>query len=127
MRGQFHWDLINGFNMNKDILFLTNRTDEDHTRSYLKENLNFHNREIICSSSLSDCSEYKIILIDQFLNDANSVNHVQKIRESNEDSLIFLLASRDYTATEEEIINTYKISIFSLPISEVELFNRIIA
>jgi hypothetical protein len=76
--------------------------------------------------NLSRESKENIIILDQIVDGEASIINLQKIYDSLSFDKIYLLTSKNFTEKEEMIINKYKISVFTLPINENEIFNRII-
>lgn len=112
------------------IKFITDRNEKDKTLIYLKEIFSFHS--ITFSSiklnkiNLEKSSKGNILLLDQIVEGVASVEHLKEIHENLAFEKIYLLTSKVFTEEEEMLINKFKISVFTLPINETEIFNRII-
>ena len=113
--------------MSSDILILSSRDRGDQTIQEIMQTMSFHQREVSLSTKIEESMNYKVILIDQFLNGISSTSFLEKLRTTNKTASMYLLSSRDFTKKEEETINTNKVSVMSLPLIEADLFNRIIA
>lgn len=113
-----------------NIYFITDRKKNDTTLLHLQEIFNFHGITIEYSTlenlKFSKWSSKKIILIDQIINGDPATQVIDKIASYNRHISIYMFSSKKFTEDEETTINKNKISIFSLPINENEIFNRII-
>jgi hypothetical protein len=112
------------------VQFITDRNEDDETLIYLNDIFNFHSVSFSFSTfnkiNLLRDFEENIIILDQIVDGVASVINLKKVYESLSFKKIYLLTSKNFTETEEMIINKYKISVFTIPINEYEIFNRII-
>jgi len=113
-----------------NIYFITDRKKNDSTLMHLQDIFEFHEVKIEYSSleniRFSKWSSKKVILIDQIINGDPATQVIDQITSYNKHSSIYMFSSKKFTDEEETTINKNKISIFSLPINENEIFNRII-
>ena len=112
------------------IKFITDRNAKDKTLSYLKEIFSFHSINFSATKlsllNLEKGSTGNILLLDQIVDGIASIEHIEEIHKNLSFEKIYLLTSKVFTEDEEMIINKHKVSVFTLPVNETEIFNRII-
>ena len=69
---------------------------------------------------------YSTIIIDQFINDIINTDLISKIQFDIKTTQVFLLTSRVFLDEEEVLINSNKVSILSMPLNTIEIYNRIV-
>lgn len=113
--------------MERKILLLTQKNDSELNCSLFSNLLELYQINFVQSASLDiDMTQFDTIVVDQYIDEKLNTALIEEKRLPIGKSHIYLLISRALSEKEEQIINSNKISILSMPINQAEIFNRII-
>ena len=83
--------------MSLDILILSSRDRGDQTIQEIMQTMSFHQREVSLSTKIEESINYKVILIDQFLNGISSTSFLAELRTTNKTASMYLLSKAAQT------------------------------
>lgn len=111
----------------RKILFVTDKDNDEINCSIFSQLFSLNEIQLDISNKLENISkQYETVIVDQFIDNKLSTDSIIKHLENSNIKYVYLLISRMLSEKEEEIINSNKISILSMPINQAEVFNRII-